>query len=319
MDEVNRSTVSEGTVKPVQCERNSRRTGRKLRNRIFAIIFMGILLTVLGQLLGMRIMSLLTDALGDTIKSFPNGFIQNFRAYSCFIGIHILVLLYVLVSRREVLKRFFHGYCSNTWKMLFAGVLAGLICNGIGIGAAVLHGDLSFRYSGMEPWTVAVLFVAVFIQSAAEELVCRGYMLHYINDSYNSPVLAVVISGAVFSLLHVFNTGVTVFSLINIAIFGIAMAIAVCKCGSIWFAMAFHAGWNFCQAFIFGLPNSGSPATYSIFAISQEKASIMYDTVFGVEGAVTTTVICVVVGILLYLYGKNRNETSTKTVAVEVK
>jgi Predicted metal-dependent membrane protease len=269
-----------------------------------------LLLTELGSYLGIYINMPIRNLLERFREVLPQGFSQNFLVYFVFFGVHVLTLIYILLTRREVLKRLVHGYKGNTWKLLILGVLAGLLCNSVGIGIAALNGDLTFELSGMKLWTVFVLFFAIFVQSSAEELVFRGYVYQYVRDSY-SVVPAIIVNSCIFALIHIFNTGITVFSMLNIALFGVAMSLAIYRLESQWFAAAFHAGWNFCQAFIFGLPNSGSPATYSILSVSSERGSIFYDKIFGIEGTVSTTVILVSLCLILYFCKKKGNSEKT--------
>ena len=239
----------------------------------------------------------------------PNGFAENFISYFSFILIHVVTIIYILLTRKEVFRRFTHGYEGNTYKLLIIGTAAGIICNAVCIGAAAWHGDLSFKISGMKLWTVFVLFFAVFVQSSAEELVCRGYMYHYISDSYG-PATAIIANSCFFGLMHILNPGISVIAIINIIAVGALLSIAVYRLKSHWFAVAFHTGWNFCQAFIFGLPNSGEPATYSILAVSSERKSALYDTIFGVEGTITATVVLIAAAVIIYFCKKSAQQSN---------
>jgi hypothetical protein len=70
-------------------------------------------------------------------------------------------------------------------------------------------------------------------------------------------------------------------------------------------AMAAHAGWNFTQSILAGLPNSGNVVPYSVFSLDAASArdSFFYNVAFGVEGTVPAIAIQVVVLIALVAIG----------------
>ena len=97
---------------------------------------------------------------------------------------------------------------------------------------------------------------AMLIQSTTEELWCRGFMYERINVHYPLWV-AIVVNGVFFAFLHIFNPGVGVLPIVDIAVCGLSFSLAKWYTGSIWFPMGIHTAWNFTQNFLFGLPNSG--------------------------------------------------------------
>lgn len=56
---------------------------------------------------------------------------------------------------------------------------------------------------------------------------------------------------------HVGNEGETVVGIIAAGLLGLALSYSLLKTGSLWFALGFHASWNFSQSFVFGFHNSG--------------------------------------------------------------
>lgn len=64
-----------------------------------------------------------------------------------------------------------------------------------------------------------------------------------------------------------------------------------------------HTSWNFTQNIIFGLPNSGIPAAYSVFKLNPDTASngFCYNNGFGVEGTFIAVIVIAVAIAVLYL------------------
>lgn len=229
---------------------------------------------------------------GPVFRLFPESIAVNVESYFLnFAGIHVVVLLYIFLTRRDVMRRFFSGYRHNTARWFLMGILAGLGTNLLCIGIPFLRGELSFERGNLSFPAGLLLFFCVFVQSSAEELFFRGYLLQYLADGYLSPWVGILASSFLFASGHLFNAGVTVLAFIIILLAGVSQAVMVLYFGSYWFPLAFHTAWNFCQAFLFGLPNSGQSSACSILHFTHAKQSLFYDTSFGVESTLSAALI----------------------------
>jgi hypothetical protein len=67
--------------------------------------------------------------------------------------------------------------------------------------------------------------------------------------------------------------------------------------------MGIHAGWNFTQNYLFGLPNSGLVSEASIFHLDSATgiSTWIYDWAFGVEGGVPSLFIDALVGFIIII------------------
>lgn len=209
----------------------------------------------------------------------------------------LVVFLLLFRHNRPILKSFLPGQRSNTPKKFLIGLGLGFLTNGICILAAVLHGDIrltfSFSLSGLP--LLLVFFFGVMIQSSSEELWMRGFLQERLLGRY--PFWAAALfNGLIFALLHIFNPGISPLSLCNLLLCGVSYTVVMRHFGSIWVAMGMHTMWNFTQNFLFGLPNSGLPSTFSVFRAETLGGSLLYDPVFGVEGTVTECVVSVLLG-----------------------
>jgi len=110
--------------------------------------------------------------------------------------------------------------------------------------------------------TGAVLFHAAFYAvlmlcvAFAEESLLRGYALVMLARCLSFWPAALLLS-TLFSLLHGFNSGETPAGLVAVGLFGLVLAYSYRRTGSLWFAGGLHAGWDFTQTFVFGVPDSG--------------------------------------------------------------
>ena len=235
---------------------------KKIRHMIWAVVLIALAMMLAGQLLGDLSMNALAAALhitdGATLFLFMYLSFWGIHLvvllytllcerflfmYLSFWGIHLVVLLYTLLCERPIFRSFTlrgpNGGSGNTWKLFGLGLLVGFVMNAICILAAYLHGDLDFSVGRFNlPYLLAALG-CVCVQSGAEELLCRGYMFGALRERYNVWVAGIV-NSLLFGALHLANPGVTVLSVVNIVLFGLALSVAMAKLESLWFCVAVH-------------------------------------------------------------------------------
>ncbi len=235
---------------------------------------------------------------------------ETSTTYACFIGVWIVMILVILIPRRNrpMIRTIGTGMRGNTIGMLLLGFALGFLLNGVCVLMSLISKDISLYFDRFSIAPVLFLFVLVFIQSSAEELVCRGYLYQRLCRRYH-PVIAILGNSALFALLHMFNPGVTIQSLLDIFVTGILFSLFVYYFDSLWCAMALHAMWNFTQNIIFGLPNSGIVTPFSIFKLDAASArdGLFYTVNFGVEGSWGSVAILAVLCVILIIIGTVRH------------
>ncbi|MBQ9305092.1 CPBP family intramembrane glutamic endopeptidase [Butyrivibrio sp.] len=264
---------------------------------------------------------LLGGTVGNLIISYPASKIINdtnydyiafFAMYASFIGIWIVILLWCLIpSNRPIFGAVWKKCKGNTLKHLGIGLLIGFVMNGFCILLAVLHKDIYLYFSGANFFALLGIFIAVFIQSSAEELLCRGFLYQRIRRGYRHPAVAIIVNAMFFGLLHIGNPGVSTLAIVSIVVVGICYSVMVYYCDSLWMPMAAHAAWNYTQSIVFGLPNSGLVSKFSLFKLDASTAtdSFFYSVNFGVEETIVAVSINVICAILVVVWGvKNKKK-----------
>lgn len=283
MDEQNNAAL------PVEPAAETKKKRRPIRHMIWAVCLIALLIALLGQIAGDFLVGFAVKGFGITDASTLFLFM-----YLSMIGVDLLVLLYTLLCERPIFRSFGRravpGGRGNTWKLFGIGLLAGFAMNALCILAAWLHGDIVLSVGRFRPLYLLAALVCVCVQSGAEELVTRGYMMGAIRDRYNVWVAAAV-NSLFFGALHLLNPGITVLSFVNIVAVGLALSVVMIKLESLWFCIAMHTAWNFSQSIFFGLPNSGIVSEGSLFHLEAARGSVLYSAAFGVEGAITTTLV----------------------------
>ena len=283
MDEQNNAAL------PVEPAAETKKKRRPIRHMIWAVCLIALLIVLLGQIVGDFLVGFAIKGFGITDASTLFLFM-----YLSMIGVDLLVLLYTLLCERPIFRSFGRravpGGRGNTWKLFGVGLLAGFAMNALCILAAWLHGDIVLSVGRFRPLYLLAALVCVCVQSGAEELVTRGYMMGAIRDRYNVWVAASV-NSLFFGALHLLNPGITVLSFVNVVAVGFALSVVMIKLESLWFCVAMHTAWNFSQSIFFGLPNSGIVSAGSFFHLDAARDSVLYSAAFGVEGAITTTLV----------------------------
>ena len=117
-----------------------------------------------------------------------------------------------------------------------------------------------------------------------EELVWRGVILQYLIKGVGL-IWAVVISSALFGLIHAGNPDATVLSTLLIALITPQLIYAYLKTGQLWLPIGLHLGWNFFQASVFGFASSGNVSP-SLIMQKPLAADWLSGGSFGAEGSI---------------------------------
>ena len=267
-------------------------------------------LFAIGQLLMFIVLLIIGRAAG-----FSSDVWNTAIMYFAFFGVWIAFFLNALLRKnRPLFKAYGTGLSGNRIPELLIGLLLGFGMNGLLILFAMLHGDVHLYFDRFEIVPFLILLLAVFIQSAAEEIMCRGFIYQRVLRTYRGKfLLAVLVNGIFFGLIHMTNDGATPIAIIDIIICGIQYSAMVYYFDSLWMAMGAHAGWNFTQSILAGLPNSGNVFPYSIFRLDAATASnsFFYDVGFGVEGTIPAVILEIAVTVAIVLIGRKMKKEHT--------
>ena len=206
--------------------------------------------------------------------------------YFTFIGIWVVTLLALNRRDNRPMKAvLLPNATGNTWKWLLIGAGIGLGTNAFCAVLSLLLKDIGLSFSCFEPLRLIIILLCVAVQSGAEELVCRCYLMEKLARRYRGPYVAVIGNAMLFALLHLTNDGINLWGCSQIVIIGILMSLIVLYYNSFWAVAALHTLWNFSQNIIFGLPNSGIVSPYSIFHLDAASSGFFFDPGFGIEGS----------------------------------
>jgi len=152
--------------------------------------------------------------------------------------------------------------------------------------------------------SVLTFFVIFLFVGWNEELLSRGYHLQTIASGINL-FWGIMISSAVFGLLHLGNPNATWVSATGIFFAGIYLAYGYVRTKQLWLPIGLHIGWNFCEGVVFGFPVSGLDI-YALIRIEITGPEIWTGGAFGPEAGLIVLPSLIVGAILIYVYTTNR-------------
>jgi membrane protease YdiL (CAAX protease family) len=117
-------------------------------------------------------------------------------------------------------------------------------------GNVILHGARLARFAAF--WSVFFLLVGLF-----EEFWLRGYAQFTLARGIGFWPAALVLSCA-FGLIHLRNGGEHWTGLLAAALLGFFFCLTLRRTGNLWFAVGFHAAWDWGETFFYSVPDSGS-------------------------------------------------------------
>ncbi|MCR5795040.1 MAG: CPBP family intramembrane metalloprotease [Solobacterium sp.] len=277
-----------------------KRRGTAMNNRIIWIVPVFFALFLFGG--GFLVIALETLPLPYDKLSGSMYFIISYYVIP-FLPLFLLALLILagIKKNRFIFAKLLPSYKGNKFKKFLAGLAIGFLMNTVCVTAAVIHQDirLSYDFSLTEIPFMVFAFICICLQSSTEEIWCRGFLQERINIHYSFPAAAIV-SSLAFGLLHAFNPGITPLALVNLILTGISYSLAYRVTDSLWVPAGIHTAWNFTQNLVFGLPNSGLVSETSVFRLEAAAGTrnLVYDPLFGVEGAVPCMAVTVMLGVL---------------------
>jgi CAAX protease family protein len=155
------------------------------------------------------------------------------------------------------------GYrAEHAWRDFLIGSLFGLTAVVILVGAIAALGGFTFGTIAMSgprlaqfifAWLAAMLMIGV-----AEEMDFRAAGLLTLAEAIGFWPAAIALS-ALFGAVHYFFKPMeNLADALSVGLLGLFLCFTVLRSGAIWFAIGFHALFDYAALYVFGAPNSGN-------------------------------------------------------------
>ena len=244
----------------------------------------------------------LTFMAADKLTQYPK---WQIILAGTFITVIVMIVAYRALIRWTEKRAATELGSGNALTLTANGILVGLVL--FCAVYAVLWVAGTVKFTGLNPVMSVVPVLAISISSAVgEEIIFRGVVYRILENSFGT-IVALLISGAIFGLLHAFNPGATVFSSLAIALeAGILLGAAYTLTRSLWFPIGLHFGWNFSEGGIFGAAVSGGQFKGLIDA-PIAGPDLLTGGKFGPEASATALVICLAAALFVLFACASRN------------
>jgi uncharacterized protein len=223
-------------------------------------------------------------------------------------SIQFLVVLFFtwVMSRIERRRNSVYGL-GDARKLahLLSGLAWGVICLSVlilslqktgllVIDSRLLFGSNILRYGAV--WLFGFLLVGLF-----EEYLTRGYLQYtltrglagiyeYAFKTRHSTSLgfwtAAVFMSFLFGLGHGSNPGESPIGLLSAGLAGLVFCLSLWRTGSLWWAIGFHAAWDWSQSFLYGVADSGLMVQHHLLATHPVGKPIFSGGTTGPEGSI---------------------------------
>lgn len=140
-------------------------------------------------------------------------------------------------------------------------------------------------------------FLAV---SLNEELAFRGYWLFTMSRRMRFWPAAFFLS-AVFGAAHLGNHGENVLGILQVIVTGLLFCLMIRRTGTLWFAIGYHAAWDWAQTFFYGTPDSGLLGVGRFLNSSVHGPDWLTGGSAGPEGSIFSIVVLLVCAGLIHL------------------
>ncbi|MBE1162429.1 CPBP family intramembrane glutamic endopeptidase [Dyella acidiphila] len=194
-------------------------------------------------------------------------------------------------------------------KLLVSGAAMGFLTLSVLVAVLMLGGHatlvaeqlsvLQILYAGVT-WLLAFLAVALF-----EELLLRGYLQYTLARGIGFWWAALVWS-AVFTWMHMGNGGESTLGLLQTGWMALFFCLSLRVTGSLWWAIGFHALWDWAESFFYGTPNSGLRFSQRLLTETAHGDALWSGGSTGPEGSLFSLFVLVVPLLWLLLKWRRR-------------
>jgi membrane protease YdiL (CAAX protease family) len=225
-------------------------------------------------------------------------------------------------KRRHATRNFVLGLASGA--ILLSALVAILRASGLLVfDARLLLGSHMLR-AGLI-WAAGFLLVAF-----AEEMLLRGYLQFALARALNSIFsrllsppkaesagfwIAAITLSITFGYSHSGNSGESPLGLVDAALVGLVFCLSLWRTGSLWWAIGFHAAWDWAQSFLYGVADSGLMMQSHLFATHPAGRPILSGGLTGPEGSVFLFPIILVACVVIVLTLPNTRPGTTPATA----
>lgn len=196
------------------------------------------------------------------------------------------------------------------WKDLLAGLGVAVLLYVVSFGLSLLTGTVEVAGVQLVPSALLGTLLLFLLVAVTEEVMLRGFVLGRMLAGGMNRFVALFLSSALFSAMHLFNPNFALLPFVNILLAGCLLGASFLYTRNLCFPIALHWFWNWMQGPVLGYEVSGMNSGESLLTLRLTGSDLLTGGSFGFEGSLLCTVLLVVgtLAIIGYYERRGRKE-----------
>lgn len=196
------------------------------------------------------------------------------------------------------------------WKDLLAGLGVAVLLYVVGFGLSLLTGTVEVAGVQLVPSALLGTLLLFLLVAVTEEVMLRGFVLGRMLAGGMNRFVALFLSSALFSAMHLFNPNFALLPFVNILLAGCLLGASFLYTRNLCFPIALHWFWNWMQGPVLGYEVSGMNSGESLLTLRLTGSDLLTGGSFGFEGSLLCTLLLVVgtLAIIGYYERRGRKE-----------
>lgn len=160
-------------------------------------------------------------------------------------------------------------------KDIFWGTFVALAIYAVGFGILYAMGEVEIAAVHFSAYELLLSWILMLLVALTEEIAFRGFVLGHLLTAGANRFVALFLSSALFSLMHIFNPNFSLIAFLNILLAGILIGSTYIYTRNLWFAIALHLFWNWLQGPILGFEVSGGRLGGTLLSLELPEENII--------------------------------------------
>lgn len=192
------------------------------------------------------------------------------------------------------------------WKDLLAGFGVALLLYVVGFGLSLLTGTVEVAGVQLVPSALLGTLLLFLLVAVTEEVMLRGFVLGRMLAEGMNRFVALFLSSALFSAMHLFNPNFAFLPFVNILLAGCLLGASFLYTRNLCFPIVLHWFWNWLQGPVLGYEVSGTDCGQTLLTLRLKGSDLLTGGSFGFEGSLLCTVLLVVGTLAIVGYYERR-------------
>lgn len=269
-----------------------------------------VLFYVIGTLITMFLcvpLFLIQKALGMEMLegSLPSLFLERLLMLVGYLSAAVLVLRW-----RKLPLSLLGMSLRGRGKDLLAGLGVAVLLYAVGFGTSLLMGIVEIASVQWVPRDLLGTLLFFLLVAVTEEVMLRGFVLGRMLSAGMNRFVALFLSSALFSAMHLFNPNFALLPFVNILLAGCLLGASFLYTRNLCFPVVLHWFWNWLQGPVLGYEVSGMDSGETLLTLRLTGSDLLTGGSFGFEGSLLCTVLLVggTLAIVAYYERRGRKE-----------